>query len=63
MFHVAGLMNNEQRRRLIGNDIAILFYHDSEESFDLQAIYNDMGGFAQIFGVIQKIPDSDNLYR
>lgn len=63
MFHIAGFMNQEQRRRLIANDIALLFYHESQEPFDLKLFSEDMGSFAQIFGVIQRIPDSDNRYR
>lgn len=63
MFHVAPLMNSEQRRRLIGNDVLILFFHDDEQSFDMNQTHKDMGSFSQVFAVVQPHPEMEGKFR
>lgn len=46
-------MNAEQHRRLIGNDVVFIIFHDNECSFDPSPL-NALGTVPQVFGVVQK---------
>eukprot|EP01130_Rhizamoeba_saxonica_P008423 TRINITY_DN3409_c0_g1_i1.p1 TRINITY_DN3409_c0_g1~~TRINITY_DN3409_c0_g1_i1.p1 ORF type:complete len:500 (-),score=121.85 TRINITY_DN3409_c0_g1_i1:40-1539(-) len=59
MFHVAPLMNSEQHRRLIGNDMAVIIYYEGTEPFNPEPL-NGIGGVPQVFSVIQPV---ENMYR
>jgi hypothetical protein len=61
IYHVAVLMDSEQQRRLIGNDITYLFFHDSQEPFPTSLV-NGFGQVPQMFLVVQKIKDNER-YR
>jgi hypothetical protein len=50
MFHVASLMDGEQQRRLIGNDTAIIYFHDSPEPFPSSAPRSVM---TQVYAVVK----------
>jgi hypothetical protein len=50
MFHCAPLLNEEQVRRLIGNDISIIIYYDDPtmlSSFNPDPLY-ELGSVAQV---------------
>ena len=34
MYHLAPFLNSEEQRRLIGNDTAVIYFHDSDEEFN-----------------------------
>lgn len=46
-------MNAEQHRRLIGNDVVVLVFHDGDGAFD-PAPLNALGTVPQIFGVVRR---------
>merc|ERR1711916_329267 len=55
MYHVACLMNGEQQRRLIGNDVAMIFFHDSDkEEFNTNCPRSTM---TQQFILVQPLPN------
>ena len=59
MFHVSTLMTAEQHRRLIGNDTAIIYFHDSEKTpFPSSAPRSIMG---QVFGVVKPADSGSKL--
>lgn len=59
MFHVSNLMNAEQQRRLIGNDTAIIYFHDSEKKpFPSDAPRSVMG---QVFAVVKPVDGGSKL--
>eukprot|EP01091_Cochliopodium_minus_P000913 TRINITY_DN1080_c0_g6_i1.p1 TRINITY_DN1080_c0_g6~~TRINITY_DN1080_c0_g6_i1.p1 ORF type:complete len:739 (-),score=227.44 TRINITY_DN1080_c0_g6_i1:18-2234(-) len=59
MFHVTTMMNAEQQRRLVGNDTAIIFFHEStSKTFNSSAPRSAM---SQIFSVVQ--PRSPSHYK
>jgi len=61
IFHLAPLLDAEGHRRLIGNDIAIIFYHDDLlGSFDPSEV-GSLGAVPQIYAIIQ--PYKNNRYR
>jgi len=61
MFHIAPYCTPEQHRRLIGNDILVVIFHDDPdyEPFD-PTVLADLGTVPQIFCVVQSF---NNLYR
>jgi hypothetical protein len=56
MFHVAPLMNSEQLRRLVGNDITYVFYHDAMQPFNSSLLHN-FGQVPHAFLVVQPIAE------
>jgi hypothetical protein len=56
MFHVAPLMNSEQHRRLVGNDITYIFYHDSPQPFN-SALLGHFGQVPHAFLVVQPLAE------
>jgi hypothetical protein len=50
MYHISTLMDSEQHRRLIGNDIAIIIF---QESTSVDPLKIDLGQVPQIFGIVQ----------
>eukprot|EP01127_Copromyxa_protea_P012332 TRINITY_DN3200_c0_g1_i1.p1 TRINITY_DN3200_c0_g1~~TRINITY_DN3200_c0_g1_i1.p1 ORF type:complete len:208 (-),score=14.68 TRINITY_DN3200_c0_g1_i1:290-913(-) len=55
LYHIAPWFNDEQHRRLLGNDIIhIIYFDDSVEKFDPQFLTN-FSNLAQIFSVVQPI--------
>eukprot|EP01118_Nematostelium_gracile_P012829 TRINITY_DN4749_c0_g1_i1.p1 TRINITY_DN4749_c0_g1~~TRINITY_DN4749_c0_g1_i1.p1 ORF type:complete len:533 (+),score=143.97 TRINITY_DN4749_c0_g1_i1:32-1630(+) len=52
IFHVAPMMDSDQIRRLIGNDLAIVIYQEGP-SFNPSKI-DEFGTVTQIFGVVKK---------
>jgi len=59
VFHVAPLMDDEQHRRLVGNDNAIIFFKDFGDPFDPSDV-TQLGNMAQSFIVVQP---HGNKYR
>lgn len=53
MFHICAWMDAEQHRRLIGNDVVFVIYHDSLEPFDPTPL-DTLGTVPQVFAVVQK---------
>jgi len=51
-WHLATTLNQEQIRRLIGNNKTCVFFHDSVEPFDTKRV-QEMGVVPQIFIVVQ----------
>jgi len=60
MFHVCLWMNAEQHRRLIGNDVVFIIYHDAQKPFDPVPL-DSLGTVPQVFAVVQKFEDSYRL--
>jgi hypothetical protein len=60
IWHCAPMLNEEQRRRLIGNDNAVLFFKDEGEPFNPINVHN-MGGMTQCYVVVQ--PYDEETYR
>jgi len=56
VWHVAPDMSEDQQRRLIGNDVALLFFKDEGEPFDPQQIIA-LGSIPQVFVVVQPHKD------
>lgn len=57
VYHVAPLLNAEEQRRLIGNDIAVLFFLDDPDTsvkFSLSGL-DTFGEVPQVFAVVQPI--------
>jgi hypothetical protein len=54
-------MNAEQHRRLIGNDVVFIIFHDSDSSFDPSPL-NALGTVPQVFGVVQKYQEDSYRY-
>ncbi len=54
MFHVSNLMDGEQQRRLIGNDTALIYFHDSPEPFSSAAPRSVM---SQVYAVVKPVGD------
>jgi len=55
IFHVAPILNKEEIRRLIGNDIGVIFYFDADPpvaQFDCSEI-DSLGEVPQVFAVVQ----------
>uniref|UniRef100_A0A6B2L198 Rap-GAP domain-containing protein n=1 Tax=Arcella intermedia TaxID=1963864 RepID=A0A6B2L198_9EUKA len=54
MFHVAPLLNKEQHRQLIGNDIVFIIYYDSEaeQTFHPSPL-SSLGIIPQVFCIVQ----------
>jgi regulator of replication initiation timing len=51
MFHVAPLLSAEQHRRLVGNDVAVIFYQ--EGSAFVPSALDQLGTVPQVFAVVQ----------
>eukprot|EP01124_Arcella_intermedia_P006541 TRINITY_DN13875_c0_g1_i3.p1 TRINITY_DN13875_c0_g1~~TRINITY_DN13875_c0_g1_i3.p1 ORF type:complete len:609 (-),score=154.75 TRINITY_DN13875_c0_g1_i3:59-1885(-) len=58
LYHVAPLLDDESKRRLIGNDIGIIFFLPSG-NLDI-SLLNQLGSMNQIFAVVQ--PTNDAKY-
>eukprot|EP01125_Pyxidicula_operculata_P017144 TRINITY_DN597_c2_g1_i1.p1 TRINITY_DN597_c2_g1~~TRINITY_DN597_c2_g1_i1.p1 ORF type:complete len:1127 (-),score=295.82 TRINITY_DN597_c2_g1_i1:160-3540(-) len=56
MFHICLWMNPEQHRRLIGNDVIFILFHDNNEPFDPGPL-DSLGTVPQVFGVVQRYQD------
>jgi hypothetical protein len=63
-YHIAPILNSEEKRRLIGNDIAMIFYYDAPSSsqFDLFGI-DTFGEVPQVFAVVQPNDAQADSYR
>jgi hypothetical protein len=64
-YHIAPNLNAEEKRRLIGNDIAMIYYFDSTNEkcqFDLSGI-DTFGEVPQVFTVIQPSPHNNFEFR
>jgi len=51
-WHLATTLNQEQIRRLIGNNKTVVFFNDSDQPFDTRGV-QEMGVVPQIFIVVQ----------
>lgn len=62
-YHIAPVLNSEEKRRLIGNDISMIFYYDAPltSQFDLSGI-DTFGEVPQVFTVVQP-GDAPDSYR
>eukprot|EP01125_Pyxidicula_operculata_P014136 TRINITY_DN4696_c0_g1_i3.p1 TRINITY_DN4696_c0_g1~~TRINITY_DN4696_c0_g1_i3.p1 ORF type:complete len:1061 (+),score=242.47 TRINITY_DN4696_c0_g1_i3:66-3248(+) len=60
MYHICLWMNAEQHRRLIGNDIVFIIFHEEGTPFDPTPI-DAIGTVPQVFCVVQ--PHNDASYR
>jgi len=56
MFHICHWLTPEQHRRLIGNDVVVIIFHDSSNPFVPDPISN-IGTVPQIFGVVSPHED------
>lgn len=59
MFHVASLMNPEQHRRLIGNDIVVIIFQVSNEPLDISYL-DELGIVPQVFGIVRPFSKTGN---
>ena len=59
IYHVAPHMDAEQHRRLIGNDIGIIFFLEVGAKFDLRVL-DGLGTVPQVFAIVQPFK---NKYR
>jgi hypothetical protein len=63
VYHISPIMNSEEKRRLLGNDVAMIFYYDAPwtaKPFDLSGILT-FGEVPQVFAVLQ--PNDNNEFR
>eukprot|EP01128_Nolandella_sp_AFSM9_P006221 TRINITY_DN3149_c0_g2_i1.p1 TRINITY_DN3149_c0_g2~~TRINITY_DN3149_c0_g2_i1.p1 ORF type:complete len:406 (+),score=61.24 TRINITY_DN3149_c0_g2_i1:1034-2251(+) len=66
IYHVSPLLNSEEHRRLVGNDVAIIFFYDNPDGvipppqFDPSEIAG-LGTVPQVFAVVQ--PVTGSTYR
>lgn len=63
VYHVAPLLNAEEKRRLIGNDIAVMFFLDEPDTsvkFPLSGL-DTFGEVPQVFAVIQPCGETGNF--
>ena len=54
MYHVAPFLTAEEQRRLVGNDTAMIVYHDSDEEFNTASPRSLM---TQLFILVQPLPN------
>jgi hypothetical protein len=50
-------MNSEQHRRLIGNDVAFVIFHDSPQPYDPNPL-DTLGTVPHIFAVVQPFEEN-----
>eukprot|EP01126_Amoeba_proteus_P055141 TRINITY_DN6827_c0_g4_i2.p1 TRINITY_DN6827_c0_g4~~TRINITY_DN6827_c0_g4_i2.p1 ORF type:complete len:398 (-),score=81.96 TRINITY_DN6827_c0_g4_i2:160-1353(-) len=62
MFHVGLMMNSEQHRRLIGNDVVFIIFHDCFFPLDPKPL-DSLGTVPQVFCVVQPLLSDENHYR
>eukprot|EP01114_Cavostelium_apophysatum_P019642 TRINITY_DN6390_c0_g1_i1.p1 TRINITY_DN6390_c0_g1~~TRINITY_DN6390_c0_g1_i1.p1 ORF type:complete len:675 (-),score=165.25 TRINITY_DN6390_c0_g1_i1:156-2180(-) len=63
MYHVTTMMDPEMHRRLIGNDLAVIFFHESNVPFNPSKI-DQLGTVPQIFAVVQPCQhNGTTMYR
>jgi len=62
MFHICLWMNSEQHRRLIGNDVVFVIFHEEGTSFDPGPL-DDLGTVPQVFLVVQPVDKEGEFYR
>lgn len=62
MYHVSTMLNAEQHRRLIGNDVCVIIF---QESTCVDPLKFDIGQVPQVFGVVQPYcsPGKPTRYR
>jgi len=60
IYHVAPMLNSDQHRRLIGNDVAVIFFQQQGEQFHPENIQK-LGTVPQIFTVVT--PHQKSNYR
>jgi hypothetical protein len=56
MFHISHWMIAEQHRRLLGNDVNFIIFHDGPEAFNPDPM-NELGTVPQVFGVVTPFED------
>ncbi len=61
MFHISHWMIAEQHRRLLGNDVNFIIFHEAHEPFD-PAPMNELGTVPQVFGVVTPHEESYRYY-
>jgi hypothetical protein len=54
MYHVAPLLNPEEQRRLLGNDLVLIYFHESDHPFDA---YEFRGHVTSIAIVVKPLPN------
>lgn len=64
MFHIGPILNAEEKRRLIGNDIMMIFYFDAPLTctFSLSGV-DTFGEVPQCFVVVQPNAENTKEYR
>jgi len=62
MFHICFWMNAEQHRRLIGNDVVFVIFHEEGKSFDPGPL-DALGTVPQVFLVVQPVDKDGEFYR
>lgn len=55
IYHVATEMNAEGHRRLIGNDVALVFFLDADVSAFDASYLTDLGAVPQIYLFVQPV--------
>eukprot|EP01127_Copromyxa_protea_P010816 TRINITY_DN267_c0_g2_i1.p1 TRINITY_DN267_c0_g2~~TRINITY_DN267_c0_g2_i1.p1 ORF type:complete len:365 (+),score=61.04 TRINITY_DN267_c0_g2_i1:378-1472(+) len=58
MYHVSQLLNSEEHRRLIGNDVVFIIFHEGEGAFDPTPL-DGIGTVPQVFLVVK--PEGDRF--
>lgn len=56
MYHLSPLLNSEGHRRLIGNDIGVIFFVEEDAQFS-PAFLNELGTVPQVYALIQPVKD------
>lgn len=59
IYHVAPLLNAEGHRRLIGNDIAVIFFMEENSGKFDPSFMDQLGQVPQVFAVVQ--PQGDKF--
>jgi len=54
MYHVAPLMDKEQHRRIVGNDVIFVLFHESNKEFQVNPLA-ELGPIPQVFLVVQEV--------
>lgn len=60
MYHVSPMLTSEEHRRLVGNDIALLFFVEEGAPLDLSGL-SGLGTVGQVYVAVQ--PAGNNLWR
>lgn len=56
MYHVSPMLTSEEHRRLVGNDIALLFFVEPDTHLNLEGL-SGLGTVGQVYAAVQPVGD------